>query len=57
MMDFVFKMMDFVFNMMNFVKVIDFKHITDVITPEAALALLKAKRPGWSVRKFLLFLD
>ena len=56
-MDFVFKMMDFAFNMMNFVKVIDFKHITDVITPEAALALLKAKRPGWSVRKFLLFLD
>jgi len=35
-------------------KVIDFKHITDVITPEAALELLKAKRPGWETRKALM---
>ena len=33
------------------IKCIDFKHITDVITPKAALELLKAVRPGHEQRK------
>eukprot|EP01052_Picozoa_sp_SAG31_P074328 SAG31_NODE_33436_length_344_cov_0.477551_1_plen_82_part_01 len=33
------------------VKCIDFKHITDVVTPEAALELLKSVRPGHELRK------
>jgi len=36
------------------VKVIDFKHITDVITEAEALELLKSKRPGWESRKELM---
>eukprot|EP01043_Picozoa_sp_COSAG02_P006083 COSAG02_NODE_170_length_31534_cov_33.568498_2_plen_239_part_00 len=36
------------------VKVIDFKHITDVITEAEALELLKSKRPGWQSRKELM---
>ena len=33
------------------IECIDFKHITDVITPEEALELLESKRPGWESRK------
>jgi L-fuconate dehydratase len=33
------------------VQCIDFKHITDVITPEDGLALLRRVRPGWEARK------
>jgi len=33
------------------VELIDFKHISDVITPKEALELLEAKRPGWEARK------
>jgi L-fuconate dehydratase len=32
------------------VELIDFKHMTDVITKEKALELLKKKRPGWRER-------
>jgi len=32
-------------------ELIDFKHITDFITKDTALKLLKSKRPGWQARK------
>jgi L-fuconate dehydratase len=33
------------------VRLIDFKHMSDVLTPDRALLLLQAKRPGWQQRK------